>query len=629
MDNNITAKSNIRSKAEKGASLKKIYDEAFPEIQAGQIVKGRIVRVVANGVIVDLGLKSEAFLTLDEFPANEPINEGDMVNVLVESLENKEGVPVISKRKADFEIAWNVFEEKFNAAETMPAKIVKKVKGGLIVDLLSQEAFLPGSQIDVKPVFNFDSLIGQTFDVKILSMNPSKNNIVVSRRVILEEKINEARQRVFSSIKIGDVIEGTVASIADFGVFIDIDGVDALLHISDLSWDKVVHPKEVVNIGDKIQVKILNVDPQNFRITVGRKQLEKHPWEEIEHKYQIGSRVKGTVTTLAEYGAFIELEKNIEGLIHISEMSWTKSVHHPSQILRVGDLVEAVVLNIDRDNRRISLGLKQALPDPWSVIEDKFQIGQKIEGRVTSLKNFGAFVEIEAGIEGLVRNIDLSWTKRVRHPREIVKKNQKIEAIILDIDKENREMALGVKQTQEDPFYRLSTEFKVGELIEGRIVELARLGIVVTLPHGIEGFVPRSQLINKFVKKEETPEGEVPSTDATPSKYQVGDQIALKIAYIDFELRKIGLSEKALITPEEIKEPVRYEPAFEEKPEKTKPRRPRRKVIAEQDDEIEEEIRGAKFTFEDHLSETLEQMQGGDELSKSKGKGKKPKKSDF
>jgi len=623
MDNNITAKSSIRTKAEKGASLKKIYDEAFPEIQAGQIVKGRIVRVVANGVIVDLGLKSEAFLTLDEFPPNEPINEGDVVNVLVESLENKEGVPVISKRKADFEIAWNVFEEKFNAAETMPAKIVKKVKGGLIVDLLSQEAFLPGSQIDVKPVFNFDSLIGQTFDVKILSMNPSKNNIVVSRRVILEEKINEARQRVFSTIKIGDVIEGTVASIADFGVFIDIDGVDALLHISDLSWDKVVHPKEVVNIGDKIQVKILNVDPQSFRITVGRKQLEKHPWEEIEHKYQIGSRVKGTVTTLAEYGAFIELEKNIEGLIHISEMSWTKSVHHPSQILKVGDLVESVVLNIDRDNRRISLGLKQALPDPWSVIEDKFQIGQKIEGRVTSLKNFGAFVEIEAGIEGLIRNVDLSWTKRVRHPREIVKKNQKIEAIILDVDKENREMALGLKQTQEDPFYRLSTEYKVGDLIEGRIVELARLGIVVTLPHSIEGFVPRSQLINKFVKKVETPEGETPSSDAAPSKYQVGDQIALKIAYIDFELRKIGLSEKALITPEEVKEPVRYEPTYEEKPEKTKPRRPRRKFVAEQEDEIEEEIRGAKFTFEDHLSETLEQMRGEDEPSKSKGKRKK------
>jgi small subunit ribosomal protein S1 len=638
MENNITAKSNIRDKAEKGASLKKIYDEAFPEIQAGQIVKGKIVRVVANGAIVDLGLKSEAFLTLDEFAQSDEITEGQTISVLVESLENKEGVPVISKRKADFEIAWNVFEEKFSAAETMPAKVIKKVKGGLIVDLLSQEAFLPGSQIDVKPVFNFDSLIGQTFDVKILSMNPSKNNIVVSRRVIIEEKINEARARVFSSVKIGDVVEGTVTSIADFGVFVDIDGVDALLHISDLSWDKVVHPKEVVNISDKIQVKVLNLDPQSFRITVGRKQLEKHPWEEIEQKYQMGTRVKGTVTALAEYGAFLELEKNIEGLIHISEMSWTKAVHHPSQILRVGDMVEAVVLNIDRDNRRISLGLKQALPDPWSVIEDKFQIGQKIDGRVTSLKNFGAFVEIEAGIEGLIRNIDLSWTKRVRHPREVVKKNQKIEAIILDIDKENREMALGLKQTQEDPFYRLSTEFKVGDLIEGRIVELARLGIVVTLPYGIEGYVPRSQLISKFVKKEEIQEGGIQSSgdaNASPSsKYQVGDKIELKIAYIDFEMRKIGLSEKALLAVEEVREPSRYETSYEEKPEKIKPRRPpsaghslpsarrspRRKIMAEQDEAIEEEIRGSvKFTFEDHL----------DEKSKIKGKGKKPKKSDF
>ena len=596
---NITEKPKNRTKAEKGADLKKIYEDAFPDLNVGEIVKGRIVRSVANGAIIDLGLKSEAFLSLDEFSSTDEVIEGQEILVLLESLENKEGAPIISKKKADFQIAWNVFEEKLTNADTIPAKVLKKVKGGLIVDIMSQEAFLPGSQIDVKPIYNFDSLIGKTFEVKILSLNPQKNNIVVSRRVILEAKINEARARIFANVKVGDTVDGTVASIADFGVFVDIDGVDALLHISDLSWNKVVHPKEVVNIGDKIQVKILGLDPETFRITVGRKQLEKHPWEEIEKKYSIGSKVRGHVASLAEYGAFVELEPNIEGLIHISEMSWTRMVHHPSQILKIGDIVEAIVLNIDRDNRRISLGLKQALPDPWSVMEERFQIGQKVSGHVTSLKMFGAFVEIEPGIEGLIRNQDLSWTKRVHHPREVLKRSQKIEAIILDIDKENRQLALGYKQTKEDPFYRFSTEFKVGDVISGRIVELARLGIIVSLPHGIEGYVPRSQLVNKFQNKEEG-EGEV-------SKYQVGENVELKIAYFDFDTRKIGLSEKALFTTD-----VAREEEVVVEVEKVKPRRGRKRVRSEREEALEEEMKagGVKFTFEDHLDDDSKQIRG-------------------
>lgn len=610
MDDNLQEKPKSPGRAQKGENLKKIYDEAFPDLNAGEIVKGRIVRSIANGAIIDLGLKSEAFLPLDEFASADEVVEGKEIMVLLESLENREGVPIISKKKADFQMAWNVFEEKVNSTETMPVKVIKKVKGGLIVDIMSQEAFLPGSQIDTKPVFNFDALIGKIFDVKILSLNPQKRNIVVSRRVILEERINEARQRVFSSVKVGDVIEGTVSSIADFGAFIDIDGIDALLHISDLSWEKVVHPKEVVNIGDKLQVKILAIDPETFRITVGRKQLEKHPWEDVEKKYTIGSKVTGKVTSLAEYGAFIELENNVDGLIHISEMSWTRSIHHPSQILKIGDMVEAIVLNIDRDNRRISLGLKQAIPDPWSVIEERFQIGQKVEGNITALKNFGAFLEIEPGIEGLIRNQDLSWTKRVYHPREIVKKNQKLEAIILEIDKENRQLALGLKQTKEDPFYRLSTEYKVGDLITGRIVELARLGIIVSLPHNIEGYVPRSQLANKFPKKEE-------ETEVGPVKYQVGENIELKIIYIDFEMRKIGLSEKALFAVE-VKESPRaserpyQEGQYDEMPEKAKPRVKRRKSISKEERALEEELKagGVKFTFEDHLDDDSKHLRG-------------------
>lgn len=604
MDNNITTKSNnfptVKIGMEKGASFKKIYEDAFPELQVGEIVKGRIVRAVANGVIVDLGLKSEAFLPLDEFSSSYEIQEGKEINVLLESLENKEGVPIISKKKADFQIAWNVFEEKLKSAESLQAKVIKKVKGGLMVEIMSQEAFLPGSQIDIKPIFNYESLIGQTFDVKILSLNPSKKNIVVSRRIILEEKQAEARNRVFSTVKVGDVIEGTVTSIADFGVFIDVDGVDALLHISDLSWEKVIHPKEVVNIGDKIKVKILNLDPETYRITAGRKQLEKHPWEEVEKKYAIGTKVKGKVTSLAEYGAFIELEPNIEGLIHISEMSWTKILHHPSQILKIDDEVEAVVLNIDRDNRRISLGLKQALPDPWSIIEEQFQIGQRVTGRITALKSFGAFIEIEPGIEGLIRNQDLSWTKRVHHPREVVKKNQKVETIILEIDKENRQLTLGLKQTKEDPFYKLSTEYKVGDEIKGRIVDYARLGIIVSLPYNIEGYVPRTQLINKLPKKRDSSFSDLesqPEKELSAIKYQIGEELSLKITYIDFDLRRVGLSEKALLTMDTFQDVV------EKVDEKVKARRPRRKVIKQEKLEQELQAGDVKFTFEDHLDE--------------------------
>ncbi|MCS7258681.1 MAG: 30S ribosomal protein S1, partial [candidate division WOR-3 bacterium] len=440
----------------KGEKYSDLYDYTFPQLNPGDIVKGRIVRRLTNGVIVDIGLKSEAFLPLDEFSPSEQIIEGQEISVLVEEVENKEGIPVISKRKAETKIAWKIFEEKFANKENLSAKVVAKVKGGLTVELHGFPAFLPGSQIDLKPVVNFDELIGKTFDVRILSLNSQKRNIVVSRRVILEERLLEARKRVFSQVKPGDIVDAVVTGLADFGVFVEIDGVPALLHISDLSWDKITHPREVVQIGEQLKVKVLTVDYENYRITVGLKQLKPHPWEAVEAKYPIGSKVSGKVTSIVDYGAFVELEPGIEGLIHISEMSWDRSVHHPSQILKVGDTVSAVVLNIDRDNRKISLGLKQTLPDPWSMIDEKFQIGQKVEGRVVGLKNFGAFVEIEPGIVGLIRNQDLSWTKKVRHPREVLKRNQKIQAIVLDIDRELRQLTLGYKQTQQDPFYTFS-----------------------------------------------------------------------------------------------------------------------------------------------------------------------------
>ncbi|MEO0072465.1 MAG: 30S ribosomal protein S1 [candidate division WOR-3 bacterium] len=561
-------------KSQKGDEYLDLYSYTFRELNPGDIVKGRIVRCLANGVIVDIGLKSEAFLPLDEFSPGEEIVEGQEISVLVEEVENKEGIPVISKRKAETKIAWKIFEEKFANKESIQAKVINKVKGGLTVEIHGFPAFLPGSQVDLKPVINFDELIGKTLEVRILNLNPQKRNIVVSRRVILEERLLEARKRVFSQVKPGDIVEATVTGIADFGVFVEIDGVPALLHISDLSWDKVVHPRELVQIGQQLKVKVLTVDYENYRITVGLKQLTPHPWEAVEAKYPIGSKVTGKVTSIVDYGAFVELEPNIEGLIHISEMSWDRSVHHPSQILKVGDIVSAVVLNIDRDNRKISLGLKQTLPDPWSMIDEKFQIGQKVEGRVVGLKNFGAFVEIEPGIVGLVRNQDLSWTKKVRHPREVLKRNQKIEAIILDIDRELRQLTLGYKQIQEDPFYTFSTEYKVGDKIKARIVDINSAGLIVSLPHQLEGFVPKSQLVRSLDEKNKKKDQEV--QEEPP--YQIGSEIELQITFIDYDNRKIGLSEKAVYASE-LKKERKKETVEEFEPEETKPR----------------------FTLEDHL----------------------------
>lgn len=533
-------------------SLQELYDRSFPTLREGEIIKGRIIRKTGDGVLVDVGLKSEAVLSPHEFDSLNQVKEGDEISVYLEQLEDKEGFPVISKRKADFQLAWETIKQKSESAEGVPCTVKKKVKGGLVVSIFGLEGFLPGSQIDVRPVPNLDDLIGQEMEVKILTVNWFKKNIVVSRRVLLEEQLAKARREAFQRIKVGEVVEGTVKTITDFGAFVDIGGMDALVHVHDLAWNKVIHPKEIVSIGDKINVKVLSAEESTGRVTVGLKQLQPHPWEGVEVRYPIGSRAKGRVNTLAEYGAFVELEKGIEGLVHNSEMSWTKQIHHPSQMVKAGDMVDVVVLNIDKEHRRISLGLKQTTPDPWSLIQEKFTVGQRIEGRVKSLKDFGAFVEIEEGIEGLIYNKDLSWTKKVKHPREIVKKGQKLECIILEIDQETRKVTLGLKQTKEDPFYGLSKEFKEGDIIKGRIIDLPKPGVVVGLPHGIEGFVAMGQLARGGRKAKD--------------KYKIGEELELKIIRIDLEHRRVGLSERSMVKPseEELEQP---EPVEEYRPE--------------------------------------------------------------
>jgi len=539
-----------------------VYADCFPCYREGEIVTGTIIKRLPNAVLVDIGLKAEGILPIDEFRNPEEAVEGRQVQVYIDALEDKEGFPVISKKKADFQLAWETIKQKSEQGEPVDAVVLRRVKGGLAVDVLGLDAFLPGSQVDMRPVANLDALVGKTFEVKILSVNWHKKNIVVSRRALLEERQAALRQELLSKLNVGDVIEGTVKTITEFGAFIDIGGVDALLHISDLAWVKVVHPSEVVQVGDRLKVKVLSADMNTGRITVGLKQLTPHPWEKVEEKYQIGSRVKGRVTTLAEYGAFVELEKGIEGLIHISEMSWTKTIHHPAQILSVDQEVEAVVLNIDKENRRISLGLKQTMPDPWSLIEERYQVGQRVTGKVKALKDFGAFVELEEGIEGLIHNGDLSWTKKVKHPREVVKKGQTVETIILEIDKENRRISLGLKQTQEDPFYRLTQEMKEGDIVKARILDIPKPGIVVGLNYGIEGFVPLSQLAQGAGKK-------------VKESYQIGQELELKVLRIDLNNRRVILSEKAL--------------------------QPRFKQEEETEEVIEEELPPDKFTLEDHL----------------------------
>ncbi len=521
--------------------LEKLISESLSSLHAGEIVKGKIARIEGNSVLIDLGWKSEGVLSITEFNEPKGIKLDDEVMVFVESLENREGLPVISKKKADFQMAWDTIKRKLEAEESCPALVRKKVKGGLQVEVFGLDAFLPGSQVDIRSVTDFDAYIGKEIEVKIIKVNWNKRNIVVSRRMLLEEELARLHKEALDRLNVDELVEGMVKNIVDFGAFIDLGGLDALLHISDISWNKIVHPAEVLKVGEKIKVKVLTKNEETGRVTVGLKQLTTHPWDNVDKRYSIGSRVKGVVTSFTDYGAFVELEKGIEGLIHISEMSWTRTLSHPAQILQMGQEVETIVLSMDKDNRRISLGLKQTTPDPWSMIDERYHVGQRLEGTVTSLKNFGAFVEIQEGIEGLVRNVDLSWTKRIRHPREILKKGERVETIILDVDKESRRITLGIKQTQEDPFYSWSKKHEEDQHVLGKIIDMPSSGVVVALTEEIEGFVPQQQLRKRKIKK-------------IKDHYRLGEELQLIIRRIDPKGRRVILSERDYYRKTEAKE---------------------------------------------------------------------------
>jgi len=469
-----------------------MYEGTMSQIVEGEIVKSKVLRVTENAVILDVGFKSEGSVPLEEF--KEPPQPGDEVEVYLEHLEDQEGAVVLSKKKADFMRVWEKIKEAYEKDQPVQGTLVKKIKGGVVVNLMGVDAFLPGSQIALRRVPNIDELLGQTYEFKIIKLNKRRRNIVVSRRVILENERAHKREHLMKELEVGQVRKGVVKNITDFGAFIDLGGVDGLLHITDMSYGRVSHPTEMLKIGQEVEVKILDIDWQRERISLGMKQLQPYPWKNIAEKYPVGTRVQGKVVSITNYGAFVELEPGIEGLVHISEMSWTRNVRHPSKLVSIGETIEAVVLKVDESEEKISLGMKQTEQDPWTVLPLKYPVGTRIQGKVRNLTSFGAFVEIEPGIDGLIHISDMSWTKRVQHPSEVVKKGDTVNVVILNIDADNKRISLGLKQAEEDPWLRIGEVYPVGHELRGRAVRLMDKGVVVDLGNDIEGFVPMSQL---------------------------------------------------------------------------------------------------------------------------------------
>ena len=546
--------------------FEQIYESTLSRFSEGTVVKGRILAIDGKEVSVDIGFKSEGVVPIEEFSNIEDLKIGDEIEVYIDTLEDKDGQLILSRKKAEFLKAWERVLEKAERGEVMKGRIVRRIKGGMVVDLEGVEAFLPGSQIDVRPVRDFDALIGQVYDFKVVNINHMRKNIVVSRRVLIEEEMKDQREKILRELERGQVLEGIVKNITDFGVFIDLGGVDGLLHINDLSWGRVKHPSEVVSLDQKIKVMVLDFDEKKTRISLGLKQLQPHPWENVEEKYPVGSKVTGKVVNIADYGAFVELEKGVEGLIHISEMSWTQHIKHPSQVVSLGDIVEAVVLNVNKEEHKISLGLKQLQPDPWENIEEKYPVGSRHKGIVRNLTNFGAFVELEEGVDGLVHISDLSWTKKIRHPSEVLKKNQEVEVEVLAIDKANRRISLGYKQVFENPWDVLEEQYKVGTRVKAKVTRCIDKGLVVEIPDQVEGFVPLSHLTRL----------DRPGPKRTSEAYKVGEELDLIVIEFDKNNKRIVLSEKS---PEELNlvERSAGDGEKEEKPKKTRRRASRAK----------------------------------------------------
>jgi len=463
-------------------------------VKVGTIISGTILKTANNEVIVDLGYKSEGVIPLQEFRDDDTPQPGTKVDVFVESLEDTDGRVTVSKEKAHFHTVWNDIKVAYDENLILKGKVIKRIKGGLTVRIMGVDAFLPGSQVALRQVPNLEKFCGNELDFRVIKLNKRRRNIVVSRRQVLEEARSELKENLIKELEEEQVRKGIVKNITDFGAFVDLGGIDGLLHITDMSWGRVRHPSQLLTIGEEIDVKVLKFDKERERISLGLKQLQPFPWEGVAERYSNETMVTGKVASITDYGAFVEIEPGVEGLIHISEMSWTKHVRHPSKILAVGDEVEAVVLSVNEEERKISLGLKQTMENPWNSIEERYPIGSSVDGKVRNLTNFGAFVEIEDGIDGLIHISDMSWTKRISHPSEIVQKNQPVRVVVLSIDRENHRISLGLKQTEENPWDSMGERYPETAEVKGKVTQILDRGVVVDLEDGIEGFVPLSQL---------------------------------------------------------------------------------------------------------------------------------------
>ncbi len=508
-----------------------LAESSFANLLPHAIVKGSITEIRANEVIVDIGGKSEGSINANEFMDIGELSIGDEIEVYVEKVEDKEGNPILSFDKAEQKKNWENIVNQCEEGSIVPGRVKAKVKGGLIVNI-GVDSFLPASQIDIQPPKNLDQYLHQTYDFKIVKINTERRNIVVSRRELIEEQRLEKRRTLLEEVKPGDVRRGAVKNITDYGAFIDLDGLDGLLHITDMSWGRISHPSEMLKVGEEINVMIIEVDRDRERVSLGLKQTVSNPWDNIEHKYPVNAKVAGKVVNLVPYGAFVELEEGVEGLVHVTELSWTKRINKPSEVLKVGDQIEAVVLGIQKDEQKISLGVRQLEPNPWDMARHNYPAGARVRGKVRNLTNYGAFVELEEGIDGMVHVSDMSWTRKVNHPSEVVKKGDEINAIVLDVDSDNQRISLGMKQLMEDPWDNIEQYFKIGDIVQGKVSKLTGYGAFIELEHGIDGLVHISQIAEDHVEK-------------IKDVLSEGQEVNARVIKIDAEERRVGLSIKA------------------------------------------------------------------------------------
>ncbi|OHB88330.1 MAG: 30S ribosomal protein S1 [Planctomycetes bacterium RIFCSPHIGHO2_02_FULL_40_12] len=553
-----------------GDSLEKIeaaFDISVKKFDLGTILKGRILGIIGNNVILDTGYKSEGTIPLSEFDSAEDVEIGNEIEVILESFEDDTGLIQISKRKADRIRGWEKVVDKYKEGDVVKGKVVRKIKGGLLVDV-GIPIFLPASQIDVKPPGEIAEYIGTEVTCKILKIDEVQQNIIVSRRKLIEEERSKLKREFMNSVQVGQVVKGVVKNIADFGAFIDLGGIDGLLHITDMSWGRISHPSEMLAIGDETEVKILDIDEVKDKVSLGLKQKTENPWANVGERYPIGSKIKGQVVNIMSYGAFVKLETGIEGLVHISEMSWTRRINHPSEVVAIGDSVEAIVLNINKDKEEISLSIKQVEKNPWTNIEEKYPPGITIKGRVRNLTNYGAFIEIDEGIDGLLHISDMSWSKKVTHPSEIIKKGDKIEVKILSVDKDKKRVSLGIKQLTDDPWKKeIPEKYSVGDIVKGKVTKLTDFGAFIDMGNGLEGLLHISEVSGEKIKTLE-------------SVLSIGQELDVKIVKIEPEVRKIGLSLKGVKKTSAQEGQAQEEQADIEASED---------VIEEEVDEVEEE----------------------------------------